>query len=146
MPAYHGFNQSEVALIKQTFLVFFSDTTDYPQAIRATGVALTLDEKAFTLKTVARFRKEDAEFDKNIMAIEIADDLELLSMARDNIRQLLKWRDEKTGKPDARVTIWIESSRGGYSERAKDGKKANSESIHPFNPSVVQGKVANGDS
>ena len=140
--AFHGFTDAESALIKQTYIVFYSNTMHHSKAVKATANGMALPPESFTLKTISLFRKEDVEFDRAIRALEAADDLELASMARANMREALFWRG-KGGEIDRAVSIWVEKSRGGYTERAKEGKKAE-KPIHPF--AVVKGKVANGDS
>ena len=120
--ALTGFTSAEEALLKQTYLVFFSNTMHHTQAIKATVEGMALAPGVFTLKTVSRLRKDDSEFDKAIKDLEAADDLELASMARENIRTMLKWRG-KGDECDRAITIWVEKSRGGYTERERAGKK-----------------------
>jgi hypothetical protein len=144
--AFHGLTDAEATMVTQAYLAFLADSLDHTKAMSAIRQGFP-NLPAFNARTVALLRKDYPEFDKGIRALERADDLELASMARSNIREMLDWRDPKTGKCNEIVTIWVEKSRGGYSERKQPAKRVE-RIVHPMTEDQVKKGlklVANGD-
>ena len=143
--AFHGLTEAEAAMVTQSYLAFLADSLDHTKAMAAVRSGFP-NLPLFNARTVALLRKDYPEFDKGIRALERADDLELASMARSNIREMLGWRDPKSGKCNEIVTLWVEKSRGGYSERKQPAKRSE-KPLHPMTPEAVSKslKVVNGN-
>lgn len=91
---------------------------------------------------------EDEEFRDKVVSIKKGNDDEMADQARANLIELLAWRDPKTGKPDLVSALYIDKSRGGYSERKHITHKTEGKPVDPVDtskfttPNAISDKIS----